>query len=146
MNTTTMLYLRWSLKLLPKKSWKERRFPLKQSRCTNIFWPWWKWRGAMHSKCMPHQKLPGGSCRCVNFARCALAVMDLPVGVCAGNRECRWYYGVGVDIGCRMCLSIFDIDVGLTQREAFFTRELGEATLFGSGCTVQHAEDHGDGQ
>jgi tRNA-splicing ligase RtcB (3'-phosphate/5'-hydroxy nucleic acid ligase) len=52
-------------------------------------------------------------------------------------------YGVGVDIGCRMCLSIFDINPAeLVQREAYFTRELLEATLFGSGAQFDRAADH----
>ncbi|HNP20815.1 MAG TPA: RtcB family protein [Panacibacter sp.] len=67
----------------------------------------------------------------------------LPIGGVLATENAVIPYGVGVDIGCRMCLSIFDIDVkDLTQREAFFTRELGEATLFGSGAQFQHAEDH----
>ena len=67
----------------------------------------------------------------------------LPIGGVLATENAVIPYGVGVDIGCRMCLSIFDIDVkDLTQREAFFTRELGEATLFGSGAMFQHAADH----
>lgn len=67
----------------------------------------------------------------------------LPIGGVLATENAVIPYGVGVDIGCRMCLSIFDIDTkDLTQREAFFTRELGEATLFGSGAMFQHAEEH----
>jgi tRNA-splicing ligase RtcB len=67
----------------------------------------------------------------------------LPIGGVLATENAVIPYGVGVDIGCRMCLSIFDIDVkDLTQREAFFTRELGEATLFGSGAQFMHAEEH----
>lgn len=67
----------------------------------------------------------------------------LPIGAVLATENAVIPYGVGVDIGCRMCLSIFDIDTkDLTQREAFFTRELGEATLFGSGAQFQHAEDN----
>ncbi len=52
-------------------------------------------------------------------------------------------YGVGVDIGCRMCLSIFDINPKeLLQKESYFTRELNEATLFGSGRQFDHVPDH----
>src|SRR5204863_3614105 len=41
------------------------------------------------------------------------------------------------------CLSIFDIDPKeLAQRDAYFARELGEATLFGSGAQFQQASDH----
>ena len=67
----------------------------------------------------------------------------LPIGGVLATENAVIPYGVGVDIGCRMCLSIFDIGPkDLTQREAFFTRELGEATLFGSGAQFQQAEDH----
>lgn len=67
----------------------------------------------------------------------------LPIGGVLATENAVIPYGVGVDIGCRMCLSIFDIDIkNLTQREAFFTRELGEATLFGSGAQFQHSPDH----
>jgi len=67
----------------------------------------------------------------------------LPIGGVLATENAVIPYGVGVDIGCRMCLSVFDIDPkDLTQREAFFTRELGEATLFGSGAQFQKAEDH----
>src|SRR5205085_8434741 len=59
----------------------------------------------------------------------------LPIGGVLATENAVIPYGVGVDIGCRMCLSIFDVDVkDLTQREAFFTREINEATLFGSGA------------
>ncbi len=67
----------------------------------------------------------------------------LPIGGVLATENAVIPYGVGVDIGCRMCLSIFDIDVkDLTQREAFFVRELGEATLFGSGAQFQQAANH----
>lgn len=67
----------------------------------------------------------------------------LPIGGVLATENAVIPYGVGVDIGCRMCLSIFDIDIkDLTQREAFFARELGEATLFGSGAQFMHAEEH----
>ncbi|MDQ2863047.1 MAG: RtcB family protein, partial [Bacteroidota bacterium] len=67
----------------------------------------------------------------------------LPIGGVLATENAVIPYGVGVDIGCRMCLSIFDIDVkDLTQREAFFVRELSEATLFGSGATFQQASNH----
>src|SRR6476659_2815174 len=64
----------------------------------------------------------------------------LPIGGVLAPENAVIPYGVGVDIGCRMCLSIFDIDVkDLADREHFFTRELNEATLFGSGSTFQKA-------
>ena len=49
----------------------------------------------------------------------------LPIGGVLATENAVIPYGVGVDIGCRMCLSIFDIDPKeLTQREAYFAREL----------------------
>ncbi|CAN5616060.1 RtcB family protein [soil metagenome] len=67
----------------------------------------------------------------------------LPIGGVLATENAVIPYGVGVDIGCRMCLSIFDLDVkDLTQLEAFFTREINEATLFGSGAQFQQSPNH----
>lgn len=67
----------------------------------------------------------------------------LPIGGVLATENAVIPYGVGVDIGCRMCLSIFDIDPkDLVQREAFFAREIGEATLFGSGAQFKQSEEH----
>ncbi len=67
----------------------------------------------------------------------------LPIGGVLATENAVIPYGVGVDIGCRMCLSVFDIDPKeLTQKENYFTRELLEATLFGSGGQFDQAEDH----
>ena len=67
----------------------------------------------------------------------------LPIGGVLTTDNAVIPYGVGVDIGCRMCLSVFDIDPKeLTQRDTFFARELGEATLFGSGAQFKQASDH----
>jgi tRNA-splicing ligase RtcB (3'-phosphate/5'-hydroxy nucleic acid ligase) len=67
----------------------------------------------------------------------------LPIGGVLATENAVIPYGVGVDIGCRMCLSIFDIDPkALTQKESYFTRELNEATLFGSGQQFENASDH----
>lgn len=58
----------------------------------------------------------------------------LPIGGVLATENAVIPYGVGVDIGCRMCLNIFDIDPKeLTQKESYFAREINEATLFGSG-------------
>src|SRR5581483_9450901 len=73
----------------------------------------------------------------------AHAGYGLPIGGVLATENAVIPYGVGVDIGCRMCLSIFAIDPKeLVQREHFFTRELLEATLFGSGATFKEAADH----
>lgn len=67
----------------------------------------------------------------------------LPIGGVLATQDAVIPYGVGVDIGCRMCLSIFDIDPKeLVQKEQYFTRELNEATLFGSGAQFARAADH----
>ncbi|MBC7947591.1 MAG: RtcB family protein [Chitinophagaceae bacterium] len=67
----------------------------------------------------------------------------LPIGGVLATENAVIPYGVGVDIGCRMCLSVFDIDPKeLIQKENYFARELNEATLFGSGGQFKQAEDH----
>lgn len=67
----------------------------------------------------------------------------LPIGGVLATDNAVIPYGVGVDIGCRMCLSIFDIHPKeLAQREAFFAGTLNEATLFGSGAQFDRAPDH----
>jgi len=67
----------------------------------------------------------------------------LPIGGVLATENAIIPYGVGVDIGCRMCLSIFDIDPkDLETRESYFTRELNEATLFGAGREFKKRTDH----
>ena len=67
----------------------------------------------------------------------------LPIGGVLATENAVIPYGVGVDIGCRMCLSIFDIDPKeLIQREQYFTRELNEATLFGGGREFATSTEH----
>jgi len=67
----------------------------------------------------------------------------LPIGGVLATRNAIIPYGVGVDIGCRMCLSIFDInEKDLEQRQDYFSRELNENTLFGSGREFKQRTDH----
>jgi len=67
----------------------------------------------------------------------------LPIGGVLATQDAVIPYGVGVDIGCRMCLSVFDIDPKeLIQREQYFTRELNEATLFGGGKQFETSTPH----
>jgi len=67
----------------------------------------------------------------------------LPIGGVLATEGAVIPYGVGVDIGCRMCLSVFDIPpASLDDREDFFTRALQEATLFGSGAAFAMPHDH----
>lgn len=73
----------------------------------------------------------------------AHAGYGLPIGGVLATENAVIPYGVGVDIGCRMCLSVFDIDPKeLLQRESYFTRELNEATLFGSGKQFDTVTEH----
>ncbi len=67
----------------------------------------------------------------------------LPIGGVLATRNAVIPYGVGMDIGCRMCLSIFDIHPSdLQRKEFFFTRTLDNATLFGSGARFDRPVDH----
>ena len=67
----------------------------------------------------------------------------LPIGGVLATENAVIPYGVGVDIGCRMCLSVFDVDPKeLIQRESYFAGEINEATLFGSGAQFDRAADH----
>ena len=73
----------------------------------------------------------------------AHAGYGLPIGGVLATENAVIPYGVGVDIGCRMCLSIFDIDPKeLKAKENYFTRELNEATLFGSGAMFDKPAEH----
>lgn len=67
----------------------------------------------------------------------------LPIGGVLATENAIIPYGVGVDIGCRMCLSIFDIDPkDLEARQQYFERELNEATLFGGGKEFKTTTHH----
>jgi tRNA-splicing ligase RtcB len=67
----------------------------------------------------------------------------LPIGGVLATENAVIPYGVGVDIGCRMCLSVFDMNPKeLLQKEAYFSRELNEATLFGSGRQFEESTSH----
>lgn len=67
----------------------------------------------------------------------------LPIGGVLATDNAVIPYGVGVDIGCRMCLSVFDINPKeLTDKENYFAREINEATLFGSGAQFDQASNH----
>lgn len=67
----------------------------------------------------------------------------LPIGGVLATENAVIPYGVGVDIGCRMCLSVFDIPAGdLLHREKFYQRELIEGTLFGAGREFKETSEH----
>jgi tRNA-splicing ligase RtcB (3'-phosphate/5'-hydroxy nucleic acid ligase) len=63
----------------------------------------------------------------------------LPIGGVLATKNAVIPYGVGVDIGCRMCLSIFDIEAAqLSQKIKNFTEILLENTKFGAGGDFQN--------
>ncbi len=67
----------------------------------------------------------------------------LPIGGVLATNNAIIPYGVGVDIGCRMCLSIFDINPkDLTQKDQFFMKILNEYTLFGGGKEFKQSTSH----
>jgi len=67
----------------------------------------------------------------------------LPIGGVLATDNAIIPYAVGVDIGCRMCLSIFAIDPEeLKKRQANFQRELVANTLFGAGKEFSENRDH----
>lgn len=69
----------------------------------------------------------------------------LPIGGVLAVDNAVIPYGVGVDIGCRMCLSIYDIPMAhYTENEAKYKRELVAHTKFGAGNSFKPREraDH----
>ncbi len=67
----------------------------------------------------------------------------LPIGGVLATNNAIIPYAVGVDIGCRMCLSIFAIEPEqLKKREAYFQRELVDNTLFGAGREFATKTEH----
>jgi tRNA-splicing ligase RtcB len=67
----------------------------------------------------------------------------LPIGGVLATENAVIPYGVGVDIGCRMCLSVFDIrPEELESRQSYFAREINENTLFGAGQEFTKFAEH----
>lgn len=67
----------------------------------------------------------------------------LPIGGVLATENAVIPYGVGVDIGCRMRLTIYDISPKyLEVRQDYFARKLNDATLFGSGREFKKRADH----
>ncbi len=67
----------------------------------------------------------------------------LPIGGVLATDNVIIPYAVGVDIGCRMCLSIFAADPAeLRKKEAYFQRELVANTLFGAGREFSENREH----
>lgn len=69
----------------------------------------------------------------------------LPIGGVLATNNAVIPYGVGVDIGCRMALSIYDIpETHFLENEAMYKRELIAWTKFGagSGWEGKHRAEH----
>lgn len=69
----------------------------------------------------------------------------LPIGGVLATKNAIIPYGVGVDIGCRMALSVYDIpEAFYFENEAKFKRELIAHTKFGAGHGFQgqYKSDH----
>ncbi|GAO42481.1 RtcB family protein [Flavihumibacter petaseus] len=73
----------------------------------------------------------------------AHAGYGLPIGGVLAVEDAVIPFAVGVDIGCRMHLSLFDITPRkLDKRSYFFTNALLESTCFGSGNQFEKASNH----
>ncbi len=67
----------------------------------------------------------------------------LPIGGVLATQNAVIPFGVGVDIGCRMCLSVFDIsEKFLKSKEDYFKNLLKENTLFGAGKEFTKSSEH----
>ena len=69
----------------------------------------------------------------------------LPIGGVLATKNAIIPYGVGVDIGCRMALSVYDIDeLFFLENQAKFKRELIAQSNFGAGNGFrgQHKSEH----
>src|SRR4051812_26251390 len=66
----------------------------------------------------------------------------LPIGGVLATRNAVIPYGVGVDIGCRMCMTLYDLPVGaLDERKDDFKKMLMNNTMFGR-ATFKRPKDH----
>ncbi len=67
----------------------------------------------------------------------------LPIGGVLATNGAVIPYGVGVDIGCRMCLSVFDISPEqLVKKQKDFASLLMQHTVFGTGGAFTNPTDH----
>ncbi len=73
----------------------------------------------------------------------AHAGYGLPIGGVLATQNAVIPYGVGVDIGCRMCLSILPISGSEFKKyEKSFEKAINENTIFGAGGHWSTAVDH----
>lgn len=67
----------------------------------------------------------------------------LPIGGVLATDNAVIPYGVGVDIGCRMCMTIFDIPADIVSKETEkLTGYITRNAVFGSGATIKNPGDH----
>jgi tRNA-splicing ligase RtcB (3'-phosphate/5'-hydroxy nucleic acid ligase) len=67
----------------------------------------------------------------------------LPIGGVLATEGAVIPYGVGVDIGCRMCLSVFPIDASeFNKRSKMLEKAIRENTIFGTGGAFGRAYEH----
>ena len=67
----------------------------------------------------------------------------LPIGGVLATENAVIPYGVGVDIGCRMCLSVFPLpEADLKSRQNMFENILNENTRFGAGGEISNPREH----
>ncbi|MEO6844721.1 MAG: RtcB family protein [Ginsengibacter sp.] len=66
----------------------------------------------------------------------------LPIGGVLATNNAIIPYAIGVDIGCRMCMSIFPIETSaLIKKASFFQRELLANTLFGPAASLKTSQN-----
>lgn len=66
----------------------------------------------------------------------------LPIGGVLATEDAIIPYGVGVDIGCRMCLSIYDLPANsVTSEKDRLKQVLNQNTLFGAGKEFKKTHD-----
>ncbi len=67
----------------------------------------------------------------------------LPIGGVLATRHAVIPYGVGVDIGCRMCLTLYDLPVTMLDRNTQQLKQyLQNNTVFGAGNGFDKPMDH----
>jgi len=67
----------------------------------------------------------------------------LPIGGVLATRDAVIPYAVGVDIACRMKLSVLDLPLNaITHQQARLTRALERETRFGTGATFRDPRQH----
>lgn len=73
----------------------------------------------------------------------AHAGYGLPIGGVLATKNAVIPYGVGVDIGCRMCLSVYPLPPSMLQTDQKQLKKmLNTHTLFGAGKAFSEKEDH----